>query len=119
MGTLQSAGNQILQAHGPFLGFGAGIALPIHGEKSQIGPAGNDGPFGAGFGGANNDAYVITSNNNSYKKEEAFQVYKAFAGVDLPIFKYFSLTSEIGAIYVEDLGWSSTAYVGASITFSD
>ena len=75
--------------------------------------------FGAGFGGANNDAYVITSNNNSYKKEEAFHVYKAFAGVDLPIFKYFSLTSEFGAIYVEDLGWSTTAYVGAAITFPD
>ena len=75
--------------------------------------------FGAGFGGANNDAYIITKDNKRVKKEEPFQVYKAFVGVDLPIFKYFSLTSEMGAIYVEDLGWSRTFYMGASITFPD
>ena len=75
--------------------------------------------FGAGFGGADNDAYYISSNNRKYKKEEPFLVYKVFFGVDIPIFKHLCLTTELGATYVEDLGWTRTCFMGGAITFPD
>ena len=75
--------------------------------------------FGAGFGGADNDAYYISSNNRKYKKDEPFMVYKVFFGVDIPIFKHLCLTTELGATYVEDLGWTRTCFMGGAITFPD